>query len=305
MESQGHRTLSTRVLIFSKDRPLQLHATLKSFQLQCEEAAITPISVIYRSTKACFEEGYAKLKHELAGDLEIDWIRESRFKQDLLNQLRGDQPYSGRQRILNRLLNHKTPLRCKHLAFLVDDNLFIQPFSLNVITSALATLSTAIGFSLRLGRNTSYCYSSGCDQAIPDFIKSDGILRFNWLRGEHDFNYPLEVSSSVYRVEDLIGLLTRLNYANPNQLEQALSVSKKSFSKTNYDLLCFDHSVAFCAPVNKVQSVFANRSGSQDDYSSDALNTLFLKGGRVDVAALQGFVPKAAHQEIELPITMS
>jgi hypothetical protein len=75
------------------------------------------------------------------------------------------------------------------------------------------------------------------------------------------------------------------------------------FALRQPDLLCFDRSVAFCAPLNKVQSVLDNRSGQLDSYSSQALHRLFEAGVRVDVAALSGFEPRAAHQEIELPLT--
>jgi hypothetical protein len=55
--------------------------------------------------------------------------------------------------------------------------------------------------------------------------------------------------------------------------------------------------------VNKVQSILDNRSGAQEEYSSEALNALFLDGYRVNVSALREYVPKAAHVEIDLPLS--
>jgi hypothetical protein len=117
-----------------------------------------------------------------------------------------------------------------------------------------------------------------------------------------DFGYPLEVSSSVYRTGDLIRLLRTLPYSNPNRLEQGLSASSSLYRLHQPDLLCFERSVAFCAPVNKVQTILGNRAGQQEAYSSESLNSLYLQGQRVDVKALAGFVPRAAHEEIELPL---
>ena len=60
--------------------------------------------------------------------------------------------------------------------------------------------------------------------------------------------------------------------------------------------------MAFCAPVNKVQSSLENRAGEKTENSAESLNAAFLNGYRIDVEALRGFVPRAAHQEIELPL---
>jgi hypothetical protein len=185
----------------------------------------------------------------------------------------------------------------------VDDNLFIRPFCLQEIADSLCTHEDAIGFSLRVGRNTTNCYSMECEQPLPPFEPAPPGLRFPWSGQVGDFGYPLEVSSSVYRCADLISLLRTLPYNNPNRLEQCLSTSSGLFKRRLPSLLCFEESVAFCAPINKVQSILDNRAGAQEEYSSEALNTLFLDGYRVNVSSLSGFVPRAAHVEIELPLS--
>ncbi len=65
-------------------------------------------------------------------------------------------------------------------------------------------------------------------------------------------------------------------------------------------LLCYEQSVTFCNPVNKVQTVYANRAGTASEYAADHLAELFDQGYRVQVAAYAGFVPSACHQEVEL-----
>ena len=159
-----------------------------------------------------------------------------------------------------------------------------------------------MGFSLRVGRNTTTCYSMNCAQPLPEFQPVEGGLRFRWVGQTGDFGYPIEVSSSVYRLADLIGLLRTLPYTNPNRLEQVLSSSSSLFALSKPDLLCFEQSVAFCAPINKVQTILDNRAGGSHDYSSEALLGRFHEGQRVDVEALRDFVPTAAHVEIDLPL---
>jgi len=293
--------MNLRTIIFSKDRPLQLHGTLESFRLRSLESATVPVSVLYRATSPEYVNGYERLKKEFSTKLGIDWIEETDFKKNLLDQLIDSE---GRKTgLIDRIFGRKVMPKHSYVLFLVDDNLFVGDFSIETTLAALERTPASIGFSLRVGKNTHYCYSNSCQQAFPEFINAaEGILLFHWPGGEGDFGYPIEVSSSVYRTKDLLTLLENLPYSNPNRLEQALSVSSRLFARKQPKLLCFDRSVAFCAPLNKVQNILNNRAGSTDEYSSEALNQLFLNGYRIDVKKLNGFTPDAAHQEIELPL---
>ncbi|KEF41460.1 MAG: hypothetical protein ER33_11385 [Cyanobium sp. CACIAM 14] len=294
--------MSLLTLIFSKDRPLQLHATLASFALHCAEAAGTPVVVLYHASSEAFSRAYGQLREDFFGRLQITWVEERSFRRDLLASLQESPTASRWRRVLDRLRLRSRPLRSEHLLFLVDDNIFVRPFSLRLIVEMLDQQPSAVGFSLRVGRNTTTCYSMRCAQPLPDFQPVVGGLRFRWVGETGDFGYPIEVSSSVYRLADLIGLLRTLPYTNPNRLEQVLSSSSSLFALSKPDLLCFEQSVAFCAPINKVQTVFDNRAGELTAYSAEELNCRFLDGMRVNVAALDGFVPMAAHQEISLPL---
>jgi hypothetical protein len=294
--------LSIQTIIFSKDRPLQLHGTLDSLRLRCAEGARLPVAVIFCASAPDYAEGYRILREEFLGKMAIEWVEEENFKRDLLAQIELPTPRS--TGLFERFFAGAPALRQPHVMFLVDDNLFVRDFSMADVFRELDASPKSLGFSLRVGRNTTYCYSNRCDQRLPEFSSlTPGILRFRWQGEQGDFSYPLEVSSSVYRTADIIGLLRNLPYANPNRLEQGLSVSSKLFAVHRPELLCFEKSVAFCAPVNKVQSILDNRAGSAEQYSSTALNEMFLAGRRIDVAKLHGFVPNAAHQEIDLPLT--
>jgi len=295
--------MTIQAIIFSKDRPLQLHATLASFALHASDAVEVPLNVLYKATSKDYARGYAQVAEDLTGQLQINWVKESDFKADLLAVVQEPKSASRRRRLLDWLTLRRHRLRTEHLLFLVDDNLFIRPFCLQEIADTLSTHTDAIGFSLRIGRNTTSCYSMQCEQPLPPFQSAPPGLRFPWSGQVGDFGYPLEVSSSVYRCADLIPLLRNFPYNNPNRLEQALSATSGLFARRLPTLLCFEQSLAFCAPVNKVQSILDNRSGAQEEYSSEALNALFLDGYRIDVSALSEFIPSAAHVEIELPLS--
>ena len=196
--------------------------------------------------------------------------------------------------VINELVGHE------YVMFCVDDTLFIRDFSINRVLNALLTTYLAIGFSLRLGENTTYCYMRDSDQQVPKFDNiSDDIVKFNWKRAEplRDFSYPMEISSSVYRTRDILPILDSTYFDTPNTLEAAMSSKRLTLNKPY--LLCFKQSVAFSMPLTKVQYDFPNnRSG--DTYTPKMLEDIYDSGKRIDIDAYSGLVPTGVHQEEEL-----
>ena len=159
----------------------------------------------------------------LSPNTAVEFVREQNFRADLL------------------------AVRSYEYVLLVDDNVFVRDFSLADVIADLRAQPDAIGFSLRLGRNTTYCYPLDKPQPIPEFeTLGSGALKFNWTTAELDFNYPLEVSSSVYCVSDVLSVLKGLDFGNPNALEAQLAVCARGFQCNRSALLCFRQSVTFC-----------------------------------------------------------
>lgn len=263
-------------VVFSKDRPLQLDATLRSFFRHCQDPAEVRLKVLFAASDAAIGKSYAALAREYPA---VEWVSETSFKADLV-----------------RLIENS-----EFVLFLVDDNLFVRDFSVADAVGALRRNPQALGFSLRLGKNTTYCYSLSQAQRTPAFTTvGKGLLCYDWTATEADFGYPIEVSSSIYRLSDLRPLLVGLDYRNPNTLEGELAANAMHFHATHPLLLCPPLSFAFCAPVNKVQRECDNRAGNRSDLSVPALAGLYAAGSRVDVASYDGFTPNACHQEVEL-----
>ncbi len=261
-------------LIFSKDRAMQLDATLRSLQFHCSDLCSIQLTVLYKASTLAHQEQYHTLiaEHPL-----VEFIREIDFKSQVCAILK----------------NYDFVL------FLVDDNLFVRAFSLEQIVAAMKRSNDILGFSLRLGQNTVYCYPARTSQQLPEFTQHDGLLKFDWTISELDFAYPLEVSSTLYRVSDLLELLAQLPFSNPNTLEGWLANCKELFLAKRY-LLCYPYSITFCNPVNKVQHVFANRAGEDICHSADELSELFKDGYRIAIEHYAGFIPNACHQEVKL-----
>ncbi|HEX7611477.1 MAG TPA: hypothetical protein VF371_01795, partial [Candidatus Limnocylindrales bacterium] len=101
-------------VVFSKDRPLQLEATLASLILRCKDPERMVVNVLY-TTSSAYQEGlYGQLRLEYP---EVVFRRERRFRGDVL-ALAAGAPF---------------------VAFVVDDALFIREFSVGTVIEELAS----------------------------------------------------------------------------------------------------------------------------------------------------------------------
>ena len=276
MSPEPHSSLL--VIGFSKDRPMQLDAMLRSFMLHCLDFHRLSVRIIVKASNKLYGQAYQSLEKQYSSFANITLIPETDFRQQVLHLLKSDE----------------------YVLWLVDDNIFIQSFKLTDCQKLLKINQDALGYSLRLGQNTTYCYPLDKQQAIPDFCNiSETHLKYKWKTAEYDFGYPLEVSSSLYRTRDLLPLLESIDFSNPNSLEGEMAIRAVNFSTTYPYLLCPMKSKTFCNPINKVQTAVAgNRAGNSTLLSSDALLDNFQKGKRINVAAFDGFTPNACHQEV-------
>lgn len=295
-------------LVFSKDRAMQLDATLASFFIHAEDVSLTRVMVLYKASTALHQAQYELLEREYAG--RVEFSPETDFRSqvlDLLISALSSAKLQRRYRFWERIgflppvLNPNSTGNSGHILFLVDDNIFINSFRFKNMIDALDMNSDALGFSLRLGTNTTYCYSMSTPQALPGFDPlSGGILKFDWTKSEGDFAYPLEVSSSIYSIEMILDLLTGLKFQNPNMLEVQMSQRRSRYKRKFPMMLCHEKSAAFCVPINRVQNLYQNRAGQNEGLFPERLAEMFAQGLRVDVLSLNGFVPNACHEEVEL-----
>ncbi len=268
----------TRIIIFSKDRPMQCHAAIESLFQYCADIRYNHIEVaiLYDASNDKFSEGYGRLKNEVPR--KIQFLKQTNFKQDLLNLL-----YS-----------------FDHVFFVVDDNQFVSGFSVMNQIKILEEHSNAISFSSRMGRNIDYCYPVDKPQnLLYDFYYlDDNLLLIGWDSQVLDWNYPMDLSSSLYRLDDIKEVLNKYNYNNPNELEYYLDYLKHTFDKPFFG--CYAQSVAFCNPINKVNANNRNRSGTNSSYSTEELLNKYLEGYKINIEKFENFIPNSPHQEVEI-----
>lgn len=272
-------------VVFSRDRAMQLDATLRSFYLHCQDAELITLVVLYKTTSQHHAAQYAQLAQAYTATGPIHFVEEQDFRQELLHLL---AMYGAKD-------------QAAQLLFLVDDNLFVRDFRLAEIRETLASHPAAMGFALRLGTNITYRYTVDKVQVVPTLTPLHGsICRFDWTTAQGSFNYPLEVSSSVFRMDEMTRLVEQLPFTNPNTLEAHLARRRAEFCAHRSTLLCYAQSVTFCNPINKVQTIYPNRAGTAPEYAPDQLAELFDQGYRIRVEAYTGFTPNACLQEVAL-----
>lgn len=181
----------TRIVVFSKDRTLQLCSLLGSL-FAYSDAAPEDVTVIHTATLPGID--YAPVERRFPGSR---FVRQDDFHADLLRAAReGDRPL---------------------VAFLVDDLIFRAPFRLREIERFLLEERLDVdGFSLRLGEHIR-------DGRPPAFERAGEFLVWRTAPGlGRTWNYAWEVSASIYRRERVLEYLGRCSPAEvrfPNPLE--------------------------------------------------------------------------------------
>jgi len=264
-----------RTIIFSKNRPLQLTLCLQTLLNHCADILeISEITVLYRN-----DEEYRKSFDNLMSEFpQISFKSEENFKKDLLSLLVHESNISWGKASPDMVV------------LLTDDTICTGSFSMKKVISTLVENKDTIGFSLRLGLNTNYCFSLNQLQNIPTTQNiGDNILKYNWTNAQYDFGYSLELSSSIYPLENIIEILRNCEYFSPNSLE---SIMSSCCLEDKPNLLMFEKSVCFSAPLNLVQETHPNRNAGHDP---DTFRRLYEKGIRFNATQFDNVTPNAAH----------
>jgi len=273
------------VLVFSKNRPMQLHALLQSYGKYCRDTESPQISVLYKAD-AAYEEAYAKVMRTHVGSARF--IRETSFFRDCQEEI-ARKPY---------------------VAFLVDDAVFFRPFRMSHGAGALASDERIVAFSYRLGANVTYNYVHDIHFERPAvYARSSptAMVCVDWRKHDRrtDFGFPFEVSSSMYRRADVQRLfaLQPHGWDGPNRFEATGAATlKENAAQFGSYIATYYLSTAVSLALNRVQSVHRNRSGTDREYSPEALLRKFDAGLELDLDVLnERGLPNSAHAMLALP----
>lgn len=230
------------------------------------------INILYTSSNKSFERGYLQLKKR---HKHTHFTKENNFKEDLISQIDPDN---------------------KHTVFFVDDNVWKEHFSIDCDElNLLDEDPDLLCLSLRLDPELTYCYAYDTNMNSPEF---DSSLRWLWHGAEGDFGYPMSLDGHIFRTNEILPLIEKLSYFNPNSLEGAMSINPLVKNK----MICLRKAPIFNMPINKVQTHNNNRHGN---ISAEYLNKMFNAGYRISPIPLLGFDNNACHQEVGVTLDRS
>jgi hypothetical protein len=263
--------IDLNIIIFSFNRPCQLHACLSSLN---KKNKIDPdkynITVIYKAENHFFQLGYNKLMMQFS---DINWVVENDFRQDTIRSL---------------------SIPSEFTMFLVDDIIFINDFTLYKNYN-----KDLLSISLRLHKNASYCYSHQSKQEVPQLIAIDKDLScWDWKSSELDWGYPFSLDGNIYSTNLICDLISSIDFYNPNTLEGSMH---NSIFYTNYadKIACYTYKPKLInIPTNRVQNTYLNINMSE--YTAEELNHLFLNNKIIDTDLYDSFFYTSVHVPTKL-----
>ena len=267
---------STIGIVFSMDRALQLHALLGSYK----DLVRNPcrLDIIYRASSQSHEAAYQEIFSEYAELIEIKRQNTRKeFKPLLIDALL----YSEAERVF----------------FLVDDNMFVEPWDLSSIAGQVSTYCVP---SLRMGKNLSRCYTVQRAQTIPSVCSVDDfreaqLIAWIWKYGYFDWGYPLSVDGHMFLRPEILAIAKGLEYDSPNRFEERLQIFKAAFS---WRLgVCYEKSRLINIPYNRVQTDIDNLHGS---VHQEEMLRMWNEGYMIHRRSYYGTVNESAHQELPL-----
>lgn len=251
-----NRNTGIQTIVFSKNRAMQLHALLFSYFHYTRNAG--PVKVIFTCSTGRHFEAYRILQEELK-ELPIEFVKETDFPVQLKKMVKS--------------------IDADRIFFMTDDGIFLDHFDLN---DCLQYNPLEYIFSLRLGKDFTFCYSHNRKQEIPTFNGTERQLLHTWvwadLENSPDWSYPLSVDATIFWRKEIDTILDLIAFKSPSSLESQMQLYVDLFK--NREGVCYTKTKYVNVPCNIVQNEFNNITTGT--FSTDDLLQKFLNGQRIN-----------------------
>ena len=261
-------------IAFSKDRALQLHALISSYLEKV--ASPVPVYILYQTSTPSHQKAYDEVI-EIFSKNNIYFrkqVSENSFRDDLILLLQSVQS--------------------EKMFFLVDDAIFIEDFD---IKDFVKFDTDKFVPTLHMGLNLNTCYTLQKHQQLPelmpDIIKDEDKITWQWDQGVYDWSYPLSLDGHFFSTQEIKTIISLIDFSAPNTLEDQLQRFRRFFLFRKG--IAFKKSRILNIPCNKVQEENKNIHGNRHQ---DFLLEQWQKGYQMDYRQLYGFNNTSAHQEI-------
>lgn len=226
------------MLVFSRNRPVQLHALLCSLGKMF--TGIERVVVLYAASSPAYADAYRDV-FRLGFGVATEYVRQ-------------DDGSGFRCLLLKQLASVATPV----VSMLVDDMIAIAECDVSALCQFVDDQTVP---SMRLGMNCRYSYAQSRHVGLPHDIETlpSGLLKWTWENGDAHWGYPLSVDGHLFRTREMLALLRPLRFEAPNSLENALQVHRQAFERRRG--VCHRTSRLVNAPYNLVQTEASNAHG--------------------------------------------
>lgn len=252
------------IIVFSKNRPMQLQAYLESlfYYTQFNQ---NDVIVIFPYT-----DDYKKLMDAYPAISWIDELQHVNFGQTLIN-------------VVNSLPDDGLSILG------VDDFVWFRNVNLTDV-SVLSKHVDTVGFHLRLGRNI-----AGFNFKWNIF-RSSNLFKYDWYGKPNDFGYPFEVSQSCYRnsliKEIVFAHKSKIRIPNDFEAYGVTYVTNHKYKELPFIMMYNDNSCGACVDINRTQDLYQNRIQGTPYHSVDSLLKLYRNGHRINWQSYHNMQPK-------------
>ena len=267
-------------IVFSKDRAAQLKLFLDSVNKYAPD--VFDLNVIVSHTNVEYDKGYGRVVNNPAYR-NVNFVRvEDEFRDQVIGLLKTDHDYS---------------------CFFLDDDILYREVKFADITSQIELDDDVVCFSLRLGENTTQCYTLGAENVMIDIDKYDNFMKWDWTLHYLDFGYPFSMNGHVFRRKDIYKLTRKTKFVNVEELEMGLFEYTETFPRNM--MVSYNTSALVNAPAGRVQQSIEDEmtlalKESEARVRRKKMNTLFLEDKFINLESIDFSNIEGCHQKIDL-----
>lgn len=264
------------VVIYSKDRAMQLEACLQTLKKHFKEYEQAKKTVIYKATSIVHRTAYSMLIEGFQNEPNIEFVGQNHFKNDTVAAIHHANPYT---------------------MFVMDDILFKDDFSLSDAPFTVMGPQT-LAVSLRLHKGISYCYATDKSSELPQFVRDvpGQLCVWNYIGKDGDWGYGYSLDANVFLTNHILPAVSLVEYHTPNQLEAMLNIPRPVGPQY---MSCYpDGGKLVNYPANRVQTDYPNRF--EQDWDQDTLADMFMDGKRIDITDVPNVTNNAVHYPVDL-----
>ena len=266
-------------IVFSRDRAVQLKLFLDSVNKNAP--ALFELNVIINYT----DDDYKKAYDTIINDSQyshVNFVVTEDIKEFILFTIKTG---------------------CDYSCFFLDDDIIYKEISFADIVEPIEADDDVVCFSLRLGENTTKCYTLGADNVMHDMIKSVNTMKWDWTLHYLDFGYPFSMNGHIFRKNDIYKLVKKSTFSNVEELEMALYDYTEMFPRNM--MVSYRDSRLVNIPCGRVQVSLDDEmtmalKESESRIRRKSMNNFFLTGSFINLESIDFSNIEGCHQKINL-----